>query len=184
MKILLCEDVEKLGWVGDVVEVSEGYARNYLLPGRLGIIPTKGNLKSLAKAKAKRAEQLKTVRQRAEQIASEVTGAELSISAKANEQGHLFGSVGPHDIAAGLREKGFEVADEAVYMSEHIKDVGTHEVELVFKRPADGGIVADITVKVSVVVTAEGGVPDVQGDATKEQSDSTQTGRQGSPPTP
>jgi len=155
MKVLLCEDVEKLGWVGDVVEVSEGYARNYLLPLRLGIVPTKGNLRSLAQARAARAEQLKTVRERAEQAASAVAGAEVVISAKANEQGHLFGSVGPRDIAPNLREQGFEVADEAVRLGEHIKDVGEHEVEIVFKRPADGGFVEDLTAKIKVVVVAE-----------------------------
>jgi large subunit ribosomal protein L9 len=173
MKILLCEDVEKLGWVGDVVEVSEGYARNYLLPGRLGIIPTKGNLKSLAKAKAKRAEQLRTVSERAEQAAAAVAGAEVVITAKANEQGHLFGSVGPHDIAANLRAQDHEVADEAVRLSEHIKEVGSHEVELVFKKPADGGLVADLTVKINVVVAAESVEPGVQGEETKDQPSST-----------
>ncbi len=172
MKVLLCDDVEKLGWVGDVVEVSEGYARNYLLPQRLGIIPTKGNLRSLAQAKAERAEQLKTVRERAEQAVSAVAGAEAVISAKANEQGHLFGSVGPSDIAAKLREQGFEVANETIRLSEHIKDVGTHEVELVFKSPADGGFVADLTAKIKVVVTAEGGEPGEQGDEAKDQPDS------------
>jgi large subunit ribosomal protein L9 len=156
MKVLLCEDVEKLGWVGDVVEVSEGYARNYLLPRRLGIVPTKGNLRSLAQAKAKKAEQLKTVRERAEQAASTIAGAEVVISAKANEQGHLFGSVGPSEIAANLREQGFQVADEAVRLSEHIKDLGEHAVEIVFKKPADGGFVEDLTAKIKVVVSAEG----------------------------
>ena len=155
MKVLLCEDVENLGWVGDVVEVSEGYARNYLLPQRLGIVPTKGNLRSLAQARANRAELLKTAREKAEQIASVVAGAEVAISAKANEQGHLFGSIGPRDIAANLREQGFEVPDEAVRLSEHIKDVGEHAVEIVFKKPTDGGFVEDLTAKIKVVVSAE-----------------------------
>jgi large subunit ribosomal protein L9 len=164
MKILLCKDVENLGWVGDVVEVSEGYARNCLLPGRLGIVPTKGNLRSLAQAKAQRAEQLKTVRERAEQAAVAVAGAEVIIMTKANEQGHLFGSVGPSDIVAGLRKQGFEVTDEAIRLSEHIKDVGTHEVKLVFKKPADGGSIADLTAKIKVKVVAEGAEPDERED--------------------
>jgi large subunit ribosomal protein L9 len=183
MKVLLCEDIEKLGWVGDIVEVSEGYARNYLLPHRLGIIPTKGNLRSLAQAKAKRAEELKVVSQRAEQAASAVAGAEVVISAKANEQGHLFGSVGPHDIAAKLREQGFEVADESAHMSEHIKDVGTHEVTLIFKKPAEGGLIAEITEKINVVVVAEGAElqPEVQQGEVKDQPDSAAPGQQDSP---
>ena len=174
MKILLCDDVEKLGWVGDVVEVSEGYARNYLLPRRLGIVPTKGNLKSLAQARAKRMEQLKDVRERAEQAVAQVSGAEVVISAKANEQGHLFGSVGPHDIAANLRGQGFIVPDETVRMSEHIKDVGTHEVRIAFKKPAEGGMTVELTAKVSVVVVAEGAElqPEAQEDETKGRPDS------------
>jgi large subunit ribosomal protein L9 len=167
MKVLLCEDVEKLGWVGDVVEVSEGYARNYLLPRRLGIVPTKGNLRSLAQAKAERAEELKTVRERAEQTASAVAGAEVVISAKANEQGHLFGSVGPREIAANLREQGFKVADEAVRLGEHIKDVGEHTVEIVFKKPADAGFIEDLTAKIKVVVAAEG----VQAESDKQEGE-------------
>ena len=57
MKVLLCEDVDKLGWLGDVIEVKNGYARNYLLPCGLAIVPTEANLKSLAEEKAKRAGQ-------------------------------------------------------------------------------------------------------------------------------
>jgi large subunit ribosomal protein L9 len=182
MKILLCKDVKNVGWVGDVVEVSDGYARNFLLPGRLGIVPTKGNLKSLAKAKAERVEQLKTVRERAEQAAAAVDGAEMVITTKANEQGHLFGSVGPSDITAGLREQGFEIMDEMVRLNEHIKEVGTHEVNLVFKKPADGGSIADLTAKIKVVVAAEGAEPGEQeGDVEKEEQQDSAEPQQDNP---
>lgn len=147
MKILLCEDVEKLGWLGDVVEVSIGYARNYLLPQGIGKAATEASVRAIAEEKAKRSEQRIQDGKRLENAAKAVEGAEAVVAAKANEQGHLFGSVTERQIAANLREQGFEVADEVVQLPEHIKQVGTHAVTLKF---AD-----DVTVTVNVVVVPE-----------------------------
>ena len=148
MKVLLCDDVDKLGWLGDVVDVKEGYARNYLLPQGLAKIPTEGNLKSLAEEKARRCEQRIQARRRLEEAAAAVEGAEAVIAAKANEQGHLFGSVTGCDIAANLRQQGFEVADEVVQLAEHIKQTGTFTVRLKFAE--------DLIADVNVVVVAMG----------------------------
>ena len=161
MKVLLCEDVKVgpdgkispsgtqiLGWLGDVVEVSTGYARNYLLPQGLAIVPTEANLRSLAKEAARRAEQRKLERERLREVAVAVEGAEAVVAAKANEQGVLFGSVGAREIAENLRAQGFEVADEMVQLAEHIKQVGTHSVTVRFDK--------DLTTTVNVVVVAEG----------------------------
>jgi len=147
MKVLLCEDVEYLGWFGDIVEVKNGYARNYLLPQGVATVPTEANVKSLADEKAKRAEFRKLAFEKLEQVASAVEGAEAVVAAKANEQGHLFGSVSERDIAINLREQGFEVSDEMVHLDGHIKEVGTHAVTL--------KIAAELTAKVSVVVVSQ-----------------------------
>ena len=147
MKVLLCEDVKELGWLGDVCEVNDGYARNYLLPQNLAVIPTDGNLKALASEKAKRAEQRIHDTKRLKSAVAAVEGAEAVVAATANEQGHLFGSVTAHEIAENLRQQGFEVADEVVHLHEHIKEVGTQQVTLKF---AD-----DLTATVSVVVVPE-----------------------------
>lgn len=147
MKVLLCEDVENLGWFGDVVDVKNGYARNYLLPQGVGTVPTEANIKSLADEKSKRSEFRKVALVKLEQVASAVEGAEAVVGAKANEQGHLFGSVSERDIATNLREQGFEVSDEMVRLDGHIKEVGTHEVTLKFA--------AELTVKISVVVVSQ-----------------------------
>jgi len=147
MKVLLCEDIEKLGWLGDVVEVAEGYARNYLLPQRLARPATEGNIRAIAEEKAKRAEQRKLEGRRLEAAMKAVEGAEAVIATKANELGHLFGSVTAREIAANLREQGFEVADKLVQLPEHIKEVGTHAVTLRFS--------ADLTTTVNVVVVPE-----------------------------
>ena len=149
MKVLLCQDVERLGWLGDVLDVKEGYARNYLLPAELAILPTESNLRSLAKEKMRRAEQRKQQRQKLEETSAAVQGAEAVVAAKANEQGHLFGSVGRAPIAANLRAQGFEVADEAVQLPQAIKQVGTSTVALRF---AD-----DLAATVNVVVVRETG---------------------------
>ncbi len=147
MKVLLVNDVDRLGWLGEVVEVATGYARNYLLPQGLAKVPTEANIKALAEEKRRRAEQRLADRRRLEAAAAAVDGAEAVIAAKANELGHLFGSVTAGQIAANLRQQQFEVADEVVQLGEHIKRVGTHTVELRF---AD-----DLTATVNVIVVAE-----------------------------
>jgi large subunit ribosomal protein L9 len=159
MKVLLCEDVKELGWFGDVVEVSKGYARNYLLPQRLAIVPTEANLRSLAKEAATRAEQRKLERERLEGVASAVEGAEAVVAAKANEQGVLFGSVGAHEIAENLRAQGFKVTDEMVQLAEHIKQVGPHKITLKFDK--------DLTATAKVTIVAES----AEGEASKPQDE-------------
>lgn len=148
MKVLLCEDVKNLGWLGDIVEVNTGYARNYLIPQGLAKPATEGNIRVLAKEKAGRAEQRVRDRRRLEEAAAAVEGAEAVLAAKANEQGVLFGSVGAGDIAANLREQGFAVADELVELEENIKHVGSSQVALKFAK--------DLAATVTVVVVAAG----------------------------
>jgi large subunit ribosomal protein L9 len=147
MKVLLCEDIDKLGWLGDVVEVKTGYARNYLIPQGLAKVATKASIRAIAEEKAKRAEQRKLEGRRLEEAAKAIEGAEAVIAAKANELGHLFGSVNERQIAANLRAQGFEVRDEVVQLPEHIKQVGTHSVTLKFRD--------DLTAAINVVVVPE-----------------------------
>lgn len=147
MKVLLCEDIRSLGWLGDVVEVNEGYARNYLLPQGLAKVATEANIKGIAQRKTERAEQRVRERGWLEQAVKAVEGAEAVIAARANEQGVLFGSVTDSQIAANLRAQGFEVADQLVQLPEHIKHIGTHTVTLKF---AD-----DLTAQIKVTVVPE-----------------------------
>jgi large subunit ribosomal protein L9 len=163
MKVMLCEDIRKLGWLGDVVEVAEGYARNYLLPNGLAKPATEANLRAIAKEKAKRAEQRKLEAEKLKVVAEAVEGAEAVVAAKANELGVLFGSVGPEQIAQNLREQGFEIADEFVDLPEHIKNVGTAQVKLTFTE--------GLTANVSVVVVPEGGSVEAIKAAEKEAAE-------------
>ncbi len=159
MKVLLCEDVIRLGWLGDVVEVNQGYARNYLLPQGIAKVATDANIKAIAKEKAKRSEQRITERKRLEEAAKAVDGAEAVLAAKANEQGVLFGSIAERQIAQNLRRQGFEVADEVVDLPHHIKQLGTHSVTLKFED--------NLTATVNVVVVSEqSSAADAEGDST------------------
>jgi large subunit ribosomal protein L9 len=148
MKVLLYEDVESLGYYGDVVNVKDGYARNYLLPQGLASVPSESKIKAMAEEKARRNEQRNLVRKQLEKLAESVDGAVVEITANANDLGHLFGSVTERDIAEQLRLKGFEIKDVMVRMSHgHIKEVGTHEVSL--------KIAQDLKVGVQVRVVSE-----------------------------
>ena len=159
MKLLLLEDVEMLGWLGDVVEVKNGYARNYLLPQGLATVPTEANIKSIAEEKAKRAEVRKLEREQKQQLADSLENAEAVLAAKANELGHLFGSVAERDIAENLRQQGFAVQDAMVRMPDgHIKELGAHDVTL--------KIATDLSVVVRVIVVSQ----DETVDAVEEQT--------------
>ena len=147
MKVLLCEDVEKLGYYGDVVNVRVGYARNFLLPQRLAIVPTESKIKAMAEEKARRNEHRKVVIENFKKAAEAVNGAEVVLAARANEQGHLFGSISEKEIAANLRQQGFEVADKFVQLDEHIKEVGEHTIKLKFS--------AEVTAAIKVVIVPE-----------------------------
>ena len=165
MKVLLCEDVEKLGWYGDVVEVNESYARNFLMPQRLATVPTEHNLKAMAEEKAKRTVQRNLDEERMQKAAKAVEGAEVVLAAKANEQGHLFGSITENQIADNLRQQGFEIVDRVVQIDEHIKEVGQYSVKLKFT--------ANVTAKIKVTIVPEGQGAQTadgsEGQTTKEQ---------------
>ncbi len=147
MKVLLLEDIQGTGWLGDVVDVADGYARNYLLPQQLAQVPNEGNIRAIAEEKAKRAEQRLKERKRMQLAIEKVVGAKVVIVAKANEQGHLFGSVGEKEIGESLRNQGMEVADGNVKMPMHIKEEGIYDDVRI--RYA-----SDISTKIEVVVLA------------------------------
>ena len=163
MKVLLCEDIDKLGWFGDIVDVNNGYARNYLLPQGLVTVPTQANIKAMAQEKTKRAEERIQQRKHLESAAKKVEGAEAVIAVKTNELGHLFGSVSVKEVAENLRAQGFEVADKVVNLGDHIKEVGTYTVKLKFAF--------DLIAKVSLVVVSDAPAQEDEQDAQDNQED-------------
>ncbi len=130
MELLLKKNVDKLGRIGDIVKVKEGYARNYLLPNGLATNVTPANLKQIEKEKIKMELQLKEERERLQGVLEKISAASCTIRVKANEEGKLFGSVTPANIAEGLIKEGFPVTKEMVKLDNPVKVCGVYDVTI------------------------------------------------------
>jgi large subunit ribosomal protein L9 len=128
MQIILQEDIEKVGARGEVVDVAEGYARNYLLPRKLALEASPGNLKRLEKIRTALAKRTATEREGAQKQAELLKDVTLTFSRKAGENDQLFGSVTAADISEALATQGFEVDKRRIELAEPIKAVGEYEV--------------------------------------------------------
>ena len=132
MKLLLCKNVQNLGIVGDTVNVSMGYARNYLLPQRLATEPTAANVRKLAEARKVAEQEVARERARMEEAAKRLEGVEITVRARANEEGVLYGSVGRREIVAALAEEGHVVLVDHVALQAPIRRLDTFAVEVRF----------------------------------------------------
>lgn len=128
MKIILQENVEKLGTRGQVLEVKEGYARNYLLPRALAIPATPGNMKRIEKIRITLAKKEASEKGAAELLAEQLGAVALVIKRKAGENDQLFGSVTAADIAGALEDQGFNIDKRRIQLAEPIKVVSENEV--------------------------------------------------------
>lgn len=127
MKVILVADLEALGRKGDIVEVADGYARNYLLPRGLVLSATKGALRQAEQMQRARAERERRDRADAEELASKVSSAAIRIAGKAGEEGQLFGSVTTSDIAEALSGLiGEEIDRRRIHLEEPIRSLGAH----------------------------------------------------------
>jgi large subunit ribosomal protein L9 len=132
VKLLLKESIKHVGKVGDVVEVSAGYARNYLLPKDLAVEPTPNNVK---KIEARRKEIERQERERREQQAAmlkQLEGVEVTLERRANEQGKLFGSVSATEIAKALQTQGFNVHPDDVNLPGKLDHIDKFMVNIKF----------------------------------------------------
>lgn len=125
MKLLLKKDIPSLGIVGDVVDVKTGYGRNYLLPQDLAIAATESNMKMLAEERKQSEERRRLRLEAMAQKAEQLREVEVTISAAANAEGVLYGSVGPREIASALRDEGHDVETSSIILSEPIRRVDT-----------------------------------------------------------
>ncbi len=149
MKIILQENIDKLGTRGQVVEVAKGYARNYLLPRKIALQATPGNLKQLERIRVRLAKIEAQEHAAATEAASTVTGATLTFERKVGQNDQLFGSVTAADIAEALAAQGIEVDKRKVMLGEPIKALGEYEVSVKFHH--------NVLPKIKVVVAREGG---------------------------
>ena len=131
MKVLLKKNVSALGQIGDVVEVKPGHARNYLLPRGIAVVPTEANLKAVEAEKQRYLEELAKRREELTARAEAIDGREVTISARANVEGHLYGSVGPAQIAAALAEQGVFVEPENIHLDSPIRQLDKYDIAVV-----------------------------------------------------
>lgn len=146
MQIVLLEDVKSLGKKGEIVAVSEGYARNFILPKKLGVEATSKNLNDL---KLKKANQEKLAAQQlaaAKELGEKLEQSSVTLSIKAGDNGKAFGSVSGKEISKAIQEQlNLEVDKKKLVLPEPLKTFGTHEVPVKLHK--------DVTAKLSVTVT-------------------------------
>ena len=130
MEIILLEHVEKLGKMGDKVNVKTGYARNYLLPQKKALRATEANIAFYEKQKAELAAHNKALLEAANSKAEALKGYSAVLIRQAAETGQLYGSVTIRDIASAIKSAGFEVERRSVYLEKPIKDLGVYQVKL------------------------------------------------------
>jgi large subunit ribosomal protein L9 len=128
MKLILTQEVEGLGSPGDIVEVRDGYARNFLVPRGLGIRWTRGGQKQIESIKAARATREVRDLDHAQQIKARLEGTTVQLPVRAGQGGRLFGAVTVSDIAAAIAEAGAEVDKRRIILGNPIKSLGSHQV--------------------------------------------------------
>lgn len=147
VKLLLIENVDGLGIVGDVVKVRAGYARNYLLPFGYATEPSDELVKSLASKRKQAEEELRLLRVNREQLIKKLAGVEITMERSCNDQGQLYGSVSQQDIASALTTLGFSVKPREVRLPQVIKRLGQFEVAV--------KLASDLEEHVQIHVTAD-----------------------------
>lgn len=130
MEVILRQNVAKLGRVGEIVNVKNGYARNYLLPQGLAYLATAGNKRRIEGEARRHVEQLTADKAGAESVAAQLEGRELRFTAKAGEGDRLFGSITSADIAERLEEQGFTVDKRMVELDEPLKMIGVYPIHI------------------------------------------------------
>ena len=140
MQIILQEDVEKLGHRGQIVEVAEGYARNYLLPRKLALPVSQGNLKQLEQIKRSLAKREATERDGAQKQAELLGSLTVEFARKAGENEQMFGSVTAGDISESLAKQGYTVDKRKIQLDQPIKTLGEYQVPAKLHREVNASI--------------------------------------------
>lgn len=146
MKIILKEDIQNLGYKDDIIEVKDGYGRNYLIPQGKAVIANASALKQLAENQRQRAHKLARIKAEAEEAAKALEGVKLTIGAKTSSTGTIFGSVNAIQIAEALEKLGHNI-DRKLITIEPVKEVGNYNATIKLHR--------EVTVEVPFEVVAE-----------------------------
>jgi large subunit ribosomal protein L9 len=144
MKIILKQDHEKLGKTGEVLNVKDGFAMNFLIPNGVAMKATESNMKVLEEIKKLQAKKMEVITAESQKLAGELSGVQLEIKAKAADEIKLFGSVTNGTIAEALAHKGFNIDKKNIMLEEPIKEIGSKTVEIKLA----GNVTAQINVSV------------------------------------
>jgi large subunit ribosomal protein L9 len=147
MEVILREKVEKLGAKGDIVRVSDGYARNFLLPKKLADLATPSNIRQIEQEKAAAIRREAREKQDAEALSQQLSSISVSLTRRVGENEVLYGSVTSMDIAEALQAKGFNIDKRKIELDDAIKSIGRFDVPIRLHR--------EVTVLVSVEVAKE-----------------------------
>jgi large subunit ribosomal protein L9 len=134
MEVILKEDVNSLGYKGDIVKVKDGYARNYLIPTKKAVIATDSAKKMLEEEKKQRAHKLERIKNEALELAEKAKGINLIVEAKASSTGKIFGAVGPIQIANAFEKAGLTIDRKVIVVDEPVKELGTYKATLKLHR--------------------------------------------------
>lgn len=141
MKIILLQDEKKLGKKGDVIEASDGYARNYILPKKIGVEATPKSMNELKLQKAHEDRITKEQKEAAEALAAQLEGRQVVVRIKAGEGGRAFGSVSSKEIAAACKEQhGLDLDKKKIQLTESLKSFGVFEVPVKLHPQVTGKI--------------------------------------------
>jgi large subunit ribosomal protein L9 len=173
--VLLREDVDNLGARGEIVKVKAGYARNYLLPRKLAVEATPGNVKQIQAERGALLKREAKERSTAEAQSSVMKSVHLNFERKVGEHGLLYGSVTAMHIADALKEKGYEVDRRRIQLSEPIKETGDFTVTVRLHR--------EVNVEIPVTVTGEGGAQTAGATPAAEAAETAEGGDDAAPAT-
>lgn len=148
MEIILKEDIAGLGYKNDIVKVKDGYGRNYLIPQGKAVIATESAKKVLAENERQRAHKLAKIKADAEALAAKLNGVKVSISAKVNEDGTIFGGVGAAQVAEALAAKGFEIDRKAI-VAETVKQAGEYTATINLHKEVKAEVAFEVVAEVA-----------------------------------
>jgi len=128
MKVILSKDVDKLGKIGDVVTVKEGFARNFLMPQKKAYLATSENLKKIEYEKAKREAVAKAAKAKAQEFADKLSGLSVTVNVEVNDIDKLYGAISEAEVVAALKEEGHEIDKKNIIFEKPIEELGIFEV--------------------------------------------------------
>jgi large subunit ribosomal protein L9 len=138
--VILRQDFEQLGHVGDVVEVKDGYSRNYLIPRKIAYQATESSVRQLEEEKKQHGRQLEKEKRTSEKLAAEIEKVSITIQMKVGEEDRLFGSVTSQMVADSLKEKGFTIDKRQIELEDAIKALGIYNVGIKLPGGVNGKV--------------------------------------------